>query len=391
MWSNNFTRRIIKSIFIFFIIFLSIMTVKSNAKYSFTINEVIVNLTRETKIANYVINYSTTDLTNQNVTVTITFDKAIDILTGFEKVDDYTFRKTYAQNTDEYVDYFDYSGNSGYLNVIVRNIDKVMPVINGLTSSLKAPLNLTYTDNVGIQSVEVEKYSSKFAFEVLDGYYDTATKYGMDILNTLIKVRITNKPVGTKKFKYYVNNVLQVISVKPSYIFKNLTSNSNNVIKIQAIDENGNVLGEQTKTVKTFCFDSMNGWKTSDYAAFNFGNIDSNVARVDVAVWNDAKASNVVWYNTNYNASSRNLTYYFYMNSFPYRNDNYIYRLHFYFKDSRGNTIAVVPTNVQIGVTAPEEESIIVENVNKITSAGNYKITVIDMAGNKLEKYLTVS
>lgn len=391
MWSNNFTRRIIKSIFIFFIIFLFIMTVKSNAKYSFTINEVIVNLTRDTKIANYVINYSTTDLTNQNVTVTITFDKAIDTLNGFEKVDDYNFRKTYAQNIDEYVDYFDYSGNSGRLNVIVRNIDKVMPVINGLTSSLKAPLNLTYTDNVGVQSVEVEKYSSKFAFEVLDGYYDTAAKYGMDILNTLIKVRITNKPVGTKKFKYYVNNVLQVISVKPSYIFKNLTSNSNNIIKIQAIDENGNVLGEQTKTVKTFCFDSMNGWKTNDYAAFGFGNIDSNVARVDVAVWNDAKASNVVWYNTNYNASSRNLTYYFYMNSFPYRNDNYIYRLHFYFKDSRGNTIAVVPTNVQIGVTAPEEESIIVENVNKITSAGNYKITVIDMAGNKLEKYLTVS
>ena len=84
MWNNDFSRRKIKSIFIFFIIFLSIMTVKSNAKYSFTINEVIVNLTRDTKIANYVINYSTTDLTNQNVTVTLTFDKAIDTLNGFE-------------------------------------------------------------------------------------------------------------------------------------------------------------------------------------------------------------------------------------------------------------------------------------------------------------------
>ena len=388
---NKIVRMMIKSIFIFFIIFLSFNTIKSNAKYSFEINEEIINLTRDTRIANYVINYSTIDLTNQNVTVTIIFDKAIETLNGFEKVDDYTFRKTYAQNINENAIFKDYSGNIGSLNIIIRNIDKVMPQINGLTSSLKAPLNLTYTDNVGVQSVEVEKYSTYFAFEVLDGYYDTATKGGMDILNTLIKVRITNKPIGTKKFKYYVNGVLQVVSIKPSYIFKNLTANTNNVIKIQAIDENGNVLGELSKTVKTFCFDSMNGWKTSDYAAFNFGNIDSKVTRVDVAIWNDGSPKNVLYYNTKYDASTKNLTYYFYLNSFPYRNDNYVYKLHFYFKDSNGNTLAIVPTNVQIGVTAPEEESIIVENINKITSAGNYKITVIDMAGNKLEKYITVS
>lgn len=391
MRCNKIRKKITKSIFIFFIIFLYIIGIEVNAKYTFEINEEIINLTRDTRVAGYVINYSTTNLTNQNITVTVTFDKAIDTLNGFEKLDDYTFRKTYAQNIDEYVNYIDYSGNIGRLNVVIRNIDKVMPQINGLTSTLKAPLNLTYTDNVGVQSVEVEKYSSYFAFEVLDGYYDTATKSGMDILNTLIKVRITNKPVGTKKFKYYVNDVLQVISVKPSYIFKNLTTNTNNVIKIQAIDENGNVLGEQSKKVKTFCFDSMYGWKTSTYAVFDFGNIDSKVSRIDVGVWNDNSPSNVVWYNTNYDASTRNLTYYFYLNSFAYRNDNYIYRLHFYFKDASGNTIAVVPANVQIGVTAPEEESIIVENVNKITSAGNYKITVIDMAGNKLEKYITVS
>ena len=46
---------------------------------------------------------------------------------------------------------------------------------------------------------------------------------------------------------------------------------------------------------------------------------------------------------------------------------------------------------MKFGVTKPEDPSLNVDNINKIESAGNYRIIVTDISGNKLEKYITVS
>ena len=71
-------KSVIKNIVLFFIIFLGIGTIHVDAKYELNINEEVICLTRDTRVANYVINYSIKDeYTNQDVKVVITFDKEI--------------------------------------------------------------------------------------------------------------------------------------------------------------------------------------------------------------------------------------------------------------------------------------------------------------------------
>lgn len=383
---------LLKICLISIILFFCFLVIDVEAKYNFSINETIINLTRDTRIANYVVNYSNTSYTNQDITVIVTFDKEIEYLSGFQKIDETTFKKTYSQNITTNVEYKDYSGNKGYLKVDIRNIDKVLPQINGVSSgTLKAPLNLTYTDNVGVKTVEVERYSSYFSFEALEHYYDTESSYGLDVVNTVIRAKIKTKPLGTKKYKYYINNVLYSTSTKTSYTFTGVSPMTQYTVKVQAVDANGKVVGEQSKVIKTNCFDAMSGYKTNTTATLGFSGIDPRVERIEVAIWNGDNSNNIIWADTQYNKSTKNLTFVFNLSTFPYRNDNNPYRIHFHFKDASGNTIHIFPCNVRFGVTKPEDPSLNVNNVNKIESSGNYKITVTDVSGNKLEKYITVS
>lgn len=76
---------------------------------------------------------STEETTKENVIVTIRANKECKELAGWELSEDHkTFTKTYTENSTEEVTIEDNDGNTKTLTVQVNNIDKVLPVIQGV-------------------------------------------------------------------------------------------------------------------------------------------------------------------------------------------------------------------------------------------------------------------
>ena len=79
------------------------------------------------------VNYSSQKSTNEDVIVTITFDKKVEITaSGWKKVntEGTMWDNTYAGNITETVQFEDLAGNSNSVVITINNIDKVFPVIN---------------------------------------------------------------------------------------------------------------------------------------------------------------------------------------------------------------------------------------------------------------------
>lgn len=267
-----------------------------------------------------------------------------------------------------------------------------MPKIIGIENkdNLILPLKLDYIDNIGIKNVEIEKYGSDLNYRLLEFFYDTESYYGVDVLDTSIKVKIIEKPLDTKKYKYYLNDVLYGITDNIEYVYTGLIPMTDYVVKIEAIDECDNVLAEKSKTITTQCFKEITEMKIDNLGIITLTDITDEVDSIKVAIWNGNDEEKKVWVNANYNKESKNLTFVFNPETFPYRNDENIYRIHFHFTDINGNVIHIFACNIKFGVTLNEEDDIIIDNVYEITSSGNYKIIVEDIAGNKVEELITV-
>ena len=384
----------IKTVFFVSIFFYMLFSFNNvYAKYSYSINENIIKLTRNTRVANYVVNYSEkTEYVNTNITVLVTFDKEIDYLDGFTKKDNYTFEKIYSQNVNETRVFEDYSGNKGSINVVIKNIDKEKPKIIGIEnkSNLTAPLKLSYSDNTEIYKVDIEKYGSSLNYSTLEFFYDTDAYYGLDVLDTSIKVKIIEKPLNTKKFKYYINGTLKAITDNINYTYKNLTPMTDYDVKVEAIDSSGKVLGSKSRTITTHCFKSFTNNKTDHISFITINGITEKAEKIKVAIWNGYDEENKVWVDAIYDKSTRKLEFAFDSSTFPYRNDKNTYRIHFHFTDANDNVFYIFASNIKFGVTAEEDEDIIVDDVYKITSSGKYRITVEDLAGNITEELIVV-
>jgi len=76
-----------------------------------------------------IVSYSTTDPTNHDVTVTIETNKRVNTPTGWTRVDDTHFQRSYATNTSENVLLIDEAGNSSSVIINITNIDKTPPDI----------------------------------------------------------------------------------------------------------------------------------------------------------------------------------------------------------------------------------------------------------------------
>ena len=66
--------------------------------------------------------YSTKEITYDAVEVTLTANENVQAIEGFTKVDDRTYKKTFAKNTDINVDVFDIAGNKTVVNISITNI-----------------------------------------------------------------------------------------------------------------------------------------------------------------------------------------------------------------------------------------------------------------------------
>jgi len=69
------------------------------------------------------VSYSTTDPTDEDVTVTLTTDKPIETPTGWTKVSDTEYWKVYSGNTTETVTITDTLGNTGSVSIVINNIE----------------------------------------------------------------------------------------------------------------------------------------------------------------------------------------------------------------------------------------------------------------------------
>lgn len=91
------------------------------------------------------VSYSTTNLTNQNVTVTIDSYEELQSLSGWTlSSDKMTLTKSYSSNTTETVTIKDLVGNETTVNISITNIDKEKPTL-GIQYSTKDPTNQNVT------------------------------------------------------------------------------------------------------------------------------------------------------------------------------------------------------------------------------------------------------
>ena len=126
--------------------------VGNEAKVNISINNI------DTTAPQAEINYSTTKLTNKNVTVTVTADEKIKEVEGWSLSDDKkVLTKEFESNQKENITIYDLVGNDRKLTINVSNIDKTPPTaeISYSTSKLtNGNIEVTIAANEEIQEVD---------------------------------------------------------------------------------------------------------------------------------------------------------------------------------------------------------------------------------------------
>ena len=143
------------------------------------------------------VSYSTKELTNGNVEVTLTADEDVRSIEGFTKVDDRTYKKTYTDNTNQNVSVYDIAGNKTIVTVEVTNIDKEAPEVTvaystkGLTNE-NVEVTLTADENVqsveGFTKVDDRTYKKTYTSNAKED----VTVYDIAGNKTVVTVEVTN-------------------------------------------------------------------------------------------------------------------------------------------------------------------------------------------------------
>ena len=223
-----------KIVFIFMINFIVISNI-CYGKYVYYWEETIVEFIRDSSLPICHVSYSESEVTNQNVVVTIEVNKEIEPVSGFLLSEDKKIlTKEVCKNECKEIKIRDLSGNYVEVEYNVNNIDKEPPQIIGVENGAicNAPVTLNFLDNQEIESIKIDQYS-----------YDLSIIGCRDLENTSnLTVYIDEHPLGSRKYRYYVNEKLYSTVPDLNYTFINLKENAQ--IKVEALDELGNVLDE---------------------------------------------------------------------------------------------------------------------------------------------------
>ncbi len=223
----------IKKIILLFLINLWMISNCCVAKYTYHLEEEIVEFTRDSNSPICRVFYSESELTNQNVIVTIEANKEIEPVSGFllsenKKV----LSKEVSQNEKGEIVIRDLSGNYTETEYSVNNIDKEPPQIIGLENGgiYEAPIVFDFLDNHEIENIKIDRYS-----------YELAIVGCRDLENpSNLTVHIDEHPLGSSKYRYYVDDKMYATVTNLEYTFVNLKENAR--IRVEALDELGNVL-----------------------------------------------------------------------------------------------------------------------------------------------------
>lgn len=124
--------------------------------------------------------YSTSSITNGDVTVTIKSNEKLKEVNGWTlSSDKLTLTKTYPANRTENIDVFDLAGNKSTANINITNIDKIIPTVqktaitnsntshtNYANSSKEINLTFKVSDNIGIKNIDTSKMTIKVGSNV---------------------------------------------------------------------------------------------------------------------------------------------------------------------------------------------------------------------------------
>ncbi len=362
------------------VIGLIVFSGKIYAKYTYYFEETIAEFSRDNDQPICQVSYSTEEHTNQNVTVTIVANKEIEQVSGFQLLEDQkTLTKVVTQNESKTIIIRDISGNCTTVEYGVDNIDKEPPQIIGCENgrTYKAPLILDYSDNDEIEKIEINQYEDKLVLACQGVYYDCAQYYGTGKTKSEITLQIKANPQNAKKYKYYANNQLYATSTEKEYQFAGLKAGTEYLLKVQALDNLGNILDESEITTKTSYYGSIDSQKTENQFQATFYDMESSTTKIKYAIWNVFNEKKVIWKEAEIVDKKAQIDFsQFNLTNYP----NYM--IHAYLYDEDDEILDIVEFSIDFA-TEYEEPKSKEENFYEIKKSGKYEIKVVDFAGNE--------
>ena len=158
------------------------------------------------------VTYSIEDITNQDITVTITSDEEIEELEGWTKVDSVTYTKIYDQNTSEELTVKDLVGNSTSVDITIENIDKVTPVLTVKESSIGSvvddvgyysKIDLGLYDDINLDAVVVNDFEYSKSGQSDDLDFEDVSNY-VEGENTVV---LRDKSLNETTFTFVLDTI----------------------------------------------------------------------------------------------------------------------------------------------------------------------------------------
>ena len=377
----------VRKIGILVIVNLILWSQVAYAKYRYYFEEVAFELSRDKNAPICKVSYSVEEITNQNVLVTITSNKEMEQVSGFElSSDKKTLTKEVTENENKKVIVRDLSGNCAEVEYNVNNIDKEPPKIIGCEDgkTYDSPVTIDCMDNDEIKEFTIDKYEDTLKMECRKGYDDCFATYGTDRTKSSLTLHIKGHPIGTKKYQYYANNELYTTSTEEEYTFTGLEKGTEYELKVQALDEVGNRLDEAKLTVRTSYYGSIYSNKTQNQWEATIQALDSSVSYIRYAVWNVYEEKNVKWQKADIRNCQAKLQFQaFHKSSYPH------YMIHAYLYSQENEILDIVEFSVDLATSYEKKEGT-QETMNEIQEPGNYQIKAVDFAGNETIYHIKV-
>lgn len=381
-----------KKIFCFFILLIMIINfnVYVYAMYHYDYHISAFSLARDISEITYNIQKSNNEYTNQDIILDITTNKRIYPIEGYLLSDDgKKLTKTFTENNTETIVLKDNSGNKKEVICKVNNIDKVLPQINGIEDGKTYSTNLkpTYTDNIGVKDIIANKYGSSLSFSCYTSYYDTNKYKGIDVTKNSIYIEITDKPKGTVKYKYYINNVLKKETSEEEYTFTGLKKFTDYNVKVEAVDNDNRTISSANKTIKTRYFERAEATKEGEKFTIKLYGIDSAVKKILTTKFSASNRNNIKYGAININ-SDRSATASIVATDITSKLETGYYYLQLVMKGDSDVTIDTVNCNIIFNTNYVKPKNSV--DPYSITQNGFYEITVTDLAGNVIKKSFTL-
>lgn len=362
------------------------------AKYNYQFILDAFSLNRDTTDIAYKIEKSISDntYTNKDVILKIIANKPIGEIEGF-KLDDsrMTLTKTISQNENKTILLEDLSGNKKEINYNINNIDKEPPKIIGVEDgkTYNKAMKVTYTDNVEVKDIDVERYSDKLVLRCIDEYYSSAYYEGLDTLGNHVFIDIVEHPKEAIYYTFYLDGKFRAYTERTDYTFQDLSNGTTYTVKVNAYNSKDEIIATATETVTTRCFRRLYTTKTEDTFNVEITKLNNEVSLGKCAVWYEGCGTKISINPTINSDRTVNFSFNAYQIDGKKSSEYYYIELPF-ISSTNKNLNQVLRMNIKFDENYAGDAQYI--DQNNLDKNGEYEITVTDVAGNQTTKNCTI-